>query len=135
MKKRRIMLQIGRKKFFSPHLCPDCGKLMVIIKNPCCTRCIKCQRKFCKKHPSDKSIIRMKQHRKKYNKKSYKFAKKLALTNQGYCALCGGIEDLTAHHTCNVKTGEWQGKHLTILCSQCHRIWEKKVNVLRNRGI
>lgn len=132
MKRRKIMLKLARKKFFSPHLCPECGKLMIIIPNPCCTRCPKCQRHFLRQTNKDNAF---KRSRRKHTKTSYKTAKKRAITNQGYCALCGSIEDLTAHHTCNVETGEWQGQHLTVLCDVCHKIWEQKVNILRKKGI
>lgn len=128
----RIFVRVGRKKYFSPHLCPDCGKLIIIIKHPCCSRCTRCQRHFLQRVGADNALKRT---RRKYRRASYKTAKKKAITNQGYCALCGGIESLTTHHTCNVKTGKWQGGHLTVLCDKCHKIWETKVNILRKKGI
>ena len=30
------------------------------------------------------------------------------------------------------RTGEWQGRHVTVLCDGCHQAWEAKVNRIRS---
>lgn len=130
--KRYFVIKIWRKKFFSPRFCKSCGKLMPIVSHPAIQYCERCTRHYRLAKQGDNAAKRA---RRKYNKASYKTAKKRAITNQGYCALCGSTEHLTAHHTCNVETGEWQGQHLTVLCDTCHKIWEQKLSILRRKGI
>lgn len=118
------VIRIG-KKFFKPHLCPDCGRLVVLVRHPKAVHCPKCRNK---KH--HKSAGHRKQQ-KKYNNSTYRRKRKTAMTDHPYCALCGRSDHLTCHHAVNVRTGEWAGKHVTVLCEKCHGLWETKVNKIR----
>lgn len=119
------MIRIG-KKFLYPHLCPRCHKLVILIRHPMQRCCPACQKHYHRKRAGAK------RQAKKYNNGTYRRGRAQALRNQPYCALCGSTEHLTCHHTVNVRNGEWQGQHLTVLCSDCHQIWETKVNKLRS---
>lgn len=118
------LLKVGRK-FFKPHLCPDCGALVMLVRHPAAMRCKKCRNKLHRKSSSHK-----KQQR-KYGT-AYQRRQKKMLRQQSYCALCGSTKHLTCHHTVSVRTGEWKGKHLTVLCDRCHRLWEMRVSTIRS---
>lgn len=118
------MIRIGRK-FLKPHLCPQCGAPVVLVRHPKANACKRCAAKAHRKSAGHKK------QQQKYNSGAYRRARSKALANQPYCALCGGTEHLTCHHTVKVKSGEQQGKHLTVLCTSCHELWETKVNKIR----
>lgn len=118
------MIRIG-KKFLKPHLCPYCGRVVMLVRHPESELCRRCRNK------AHRKTLAHKQQQKKYNNQHYRRRRKQAIVNHPYCALCGRDKCLTCHHTVNVRTGEYQGKHLTVLCMSCHRLWEQKVNKIR----
>lgn len=122
------MIRMGRK-FIKPHLCPDCHRLALLVKHPSSKRCTCCHKRYRRHSMTDSSVKRC---RRKYNNASYRRRQRNALDQQGYCALCGNTQHLSCHHTLNIRSGEWSGKHLTVLCERCHRIWETKVNKIRS---
>lgn len=122
------MIRVGRK-FLKPHFCPDCHRFIVLVKHPQSKRCVTCRNRRRRKSSSENST---KRSRRKYNNDTYRRAAQKALSTQGYCALCGCTHNLTCHHTVNIRSGEWQGKHLTVLCERCHLLWEQKVNIVRS---
>ena len=128
--KRTIaMIKIG-KKFLKPHFCPDCHKLILLVRNIKSLRCPTCHKRY-RRHRGDENAVT--RSRRRYNNSAYRRARANALEKQGYCALCGATKNLTCHHAVDVKTGEWKGRHLTVLCSSCHEAWEKYVNKTRKR--
>lgn len=125
------MLKIGRK-FINPHFCPDCHKLVIVIQHPSSKRCSCCHRRHRRHSPNDNST---KRSRRKYNSNAYHQQANAELDRHGWCALCGSTKNLTCHHAVQIRTGEWKGKHLTVLCNSCHQIWETKVNILRSKYV
>lgn len=119
-----------RKKYLKLHLCPECHKVVVWVRHPKSQRCSTCHKRY-RRHAEEDNAV--KRARRKYNNSSYQTQRRHALNEHGYCALCGSTNHLTCHHTVNTRTGEWQGKHLTVLCENCHQIWETKVNILRSK--
>lgn len=119
------LLKIGRK-YLKPHFCPDCGKFSWLVRYPVQRRCSAChnrhRRQKQKEQPKDAN---------RYDTKYRRRAKKIKALHH-YCALCGSTKNLTCHHCVDVNTKEWKGKHLTVLCDSCHRLWEMKVNTIRD---
>lgn len=123
------MIRVGRK-FLRPHFCPVCHRLVLLTRHLDSRRCPTCHKRV-RRHAKRENSV--KRSRRKYNTDSYRKKANQALTTRGYCALCGSTKNLTCHHAVDVKTGEWVGKHLTVLCERCHEAWEQKVNIIRSR--
>ncbi len=107
-------------KYFCPHFCPDCGKLMLFVRHPFSRRCSACHNKYRRKSG--------RRSKRSYSNSYYRRNKSKLMEAHHFCALCGSEKNLTCHHCVDVKSGEWAGKHLTILCNRCHQLWEAKVN-------
>lgn len=121
------MLKIKRK-YLKPHRCPDCHKLVILVRYPNSQRCSACHKRHKRQtHPSP-SMLRSNKY---YNKK-YKAMARRELEAHHFCALCGATKNLTCHHCVDVKTRQWRGQHLTVLCERCHQLWETKVNIVRS---
>lgn len=121
----RLHHRIGRGRFIKPRICPDCHHITLLASHPKANRCIKCHQK---KHRREQ------RHNTRFNyrKRAWIRRKSDAIAESGWCALCGSTEHLTVHHAVDVMTGEWQGRHVTVLCDGCHQKWETKVNRIRS---
>lgn len=104
-----MIVKIAKHKFLKPHFCPDCGKLVLIVRHPKSVHCNKCHKKNNRKNNKINRKARLKHH---YHG-NYGWTKRV-----GFCALCGSREHLTAHH---VGGGAYA---LTCLCDECHQAYE-----------
>lgn len=126
-----MVIKLGKRKYFKPRVCPECGKVCLFGPSHLSIHCKVCSKRIHhrKKRQTKKAKNRemgMSQNG-KYNAK-YKRARKKIIEAHPYCALCGSTENLTAHHV----GGGHSNAKLTVLCYECHQAYEK-YNERRNK--
>jgi len=116
-----MVIKVKKHLFFKPRRCPDCGKLCFTCRNWRSLRCKECH----KDHARRRKYVRTRKQRKTGNYKycrAYKRRRTKVIAEHPYCALCGGVDNLTTHHVGGGDT------YLTVLCDECHQAYERYNN-------
>lgn len=118
-----MIIKVRKGLVIKPRICPDCGRFCLFAPHPLSIHCKYCSerknrhKKHLKYRQKRKLLIRNKDY--KYDN-AYQKARKKAIRDHPYCALCGSTQDLTTHHI----GGGSDNSKLTVLCYECHQAYE-----------
>lgn len=113
-----MVIRIKRKLYFKPRRCPSCNKLCLFVPWPSARHCKECSAAYRKETKKIKRKQRRAMGKWKYDS-HYQRARKRAIKNHPYCALCGSEIRLTVHHVGG------SSEHYTVLCDECHQAYER----------